>query len=86
MYAKKSPAASPDADRMGRFLGQLRVHEGITLKELAHGLCTLSHLGRIENGEREVGKQLTDALFQRLGKPVELFERILDWDEFQQWA
>ena len=86
MYAKKSPAASPDADRMGRFLGQLRVHEGITLKELAHGLCTLSHLGRIENGEREVGKQLTDALFQRLGKPVELFERILDWDEFQQWS
>lgn len=76
---------SRDVDRMGRFIGQLRVHEGITLQQLARGLCTVSYLNRVENGEREVGKQLTDAFFQRLGKPVELFERILDWDEFQQW-
>ena len=76
---------SRNVDRMGRFIGQLRAHEGITLQQLARGLCTVSYLNRVENGEREVGKQLTDAFFQRLGKPVELFERILDWDEFQQW-
>ena len=74
------------ADRMGRFIGQMRVHEGITLAQLAHGLCSVPFLNRIENGEREVGKLMTDAFFQRLGKPVELFERILDWDEFQQWS
>lgn len=44
-----------------------------------------SYLCRVENGEREAGKLLTDALLQRLGKPVELFDRILDWDEYQQW-
>lgn len=73
-------------DRMGRFIGQLRDHEGVTLSQLSHGLCSVTFLNRIENGEREIGKQMTDAFFQRLGKPVELFERILDWDEFQQWS
>lgn len=73
-------------DRMGRFIGQLRDHEDVTLSQLSHGLCSVAFLNRIENGEREIGKQMTDAFFQRLGKPVELFERILDWDEFQQWS
>lgn len=86
MQEKKNKTISPTADRMGRFIGQLRNHEGVTLGQLAHGLCAPSFLGKIENGEREVGKQLTDAFFQRLGKPVELFERILDWGEFQRWA
>lgn len=57
----------------------------MTLGQLAHGLCSVPYLNRVENGDREIGKQLTDTFFQRLGKPAELFERILDWDEFQQW-
>lgn len=86
MSKRKNFTIPPTADRMGRFIGQLRSHEGIPLHRLAHGLCSVAFLNRIENGEREVGKQLTDAFFQRLGKPVELFERILDWDEFNQWT
>ena len=75
----------PVMDRLGQIIGQLRVYEEVTLEDLAHGLCSPSLLNRIENGEREIGKQLADAFFQRLGKPAELFERILDEDEFQQW-
>ena len=86
MQNNKTNDASFAPDRMGRFIGQLRIHEGITLSQLSHGLCSVPFLNRIENGEREVGKQMTDAFFQRLGKPVELFERILDWEEFQQWS
>ncbi len=86
MPKTKTDASIYSPDLMGRFIGQMRVHEGITLQQLAHGLCSVPFLNRIENGEREVGKQMTDAFFQRLGKPVELFERILDWDEFQQWS
>ncbi len=86
MYEDDEKMVACTADRMGRFIGQLRAHENITLTQLAHGLCTPSFLGKIESGECEIGKQLTDALFQRLGKPVELFERILDWGEFQRWA
>ena len=85
MHTKESTNITSITDRMGRFIGQLRNHEGISLNQLAQGLCTVSYLNKVENGEREINKQLTDALFQRLGKPVELFERILDWDEFQQW-
>lgn len=85
MKDNKKTTDSAVADRMGRFIGQLRDYEGVSLQQLAHGLCSIPHLNRIENGEREIGKQLTDTFFQRLGKPAELFERILDWDEFQQW-
>lgn len=85
MPNERKSTVSVDADRMGRFIGQLRTHEGIPLHKLAHGLCSPAFLNRIENGKREVGKQMTDAFFQRLGKPVELFDRILDWGEFQRW-
>ena len=69
----------------GRYIGQVRAYEGVSLEQLAQGLCTKSYLCRVENGEREAGKLLTDALLQRLGKPVERFDRILDWNEYQQW-
>lgn len=85
MKNERKSTVSTDADRMGRFIGQLRTHEGIPLHQLSHGLCSPAFLNRIENGKREVGKQMTDAFFQRLGKPVELFDRILDWGEFQRW-
>ena len=77
--------SEPQIDRMGCYIGQVRAYEGVPLEQLAQGLCTKSYLCRVENGEREAGKLLTDALLQRLGKPVELFDRILDWDEYQQW-
>lgn len=86
MTARKTRRISPYADRMGRFIGQLRDHEGITLEQLSRGLCEKSYLNKIENGDREVGKLMTDAFFQRLGKPVEKFERILDHEEFVKWT
>lgn len=86
MANRKTRRISPYADRMGRFIGQLRDHEGITLEQLSRGLCEKSYLNKIENGDREVGKLMTDAFFQRLGKPVELFERILDHEEFVKWT
>ena len=86
MPKKKPRRISPYADRMGRFIGQLRVHEGITLKQLSRGLCEYSFLNKIENGERQVGKLLMDAFFQRLGKPVDFFGRILNRREFVKWT
>ena len=51
---------------MGCYIGQVRAYEGVPLEQLAQGLCTKSYLCRVENGEREAGKLLTDALLQRL--------------------
>lgn len=70
---------------MGKFIGESRSYEGVTLHQLAEGLCTSAYLNQIENGHREAGKLLTDALLQRLGKSVDLFELILNWKEFQSW-
>lgn len=84
MQEKKHRRISPHADRMGRYIGQLRVQEGITLKQLSRGLCC--YLNKIENGERQAGKLLMDAFFQRLGKPVDLFGRILNHKEFVKWT
>ena len=75
----------PVIDRLGQLLGQIRLYEGVTIEKLADGLCSTSLLGRIEAGEREIDQQLADTFFQRLGKPAELYERILDEDEFQSW-
>lgn len=75
----------PVTDRLGQLLGQIRLYEGVTIEKLADGLCSTSLLGRIEAGEREIDQQLADTFFQRLGKPAELYERILDEDEFQSW-
>lgn len=72
-------------DRIGQYIGQVRVYKGISLELLSKGLCTPAYLCRVESGERETDKLLTDALLQRLGSPTELFWRLLDQDEFQQW-
>lgn len=72
-------------DRLGQFLGSARIYECISMDQLTVGLCSPTYLSRVEAGEREADKMLTDALFERLGKPTELFERILDWKEFCAW-
>ena len=71
MPKKEHKQIPPHADRMGRYIGQLRVQQGLTLMELSRGLCC--YLNKIENGERQAGKLLMDAFFQRMGKPVDLF-------------
>lgn len=84
MPKKEHKQIPPHADRMGRYIGQLRVQKGLTLMELSRGLCC--YLNKIENGERQAGKLLMDAFFQRLGKPVDLFGRILNHKEFVKWT
>lgn len=72
-------------DRIGQYIGQVRVYKGLSLDALAKGLCSPTYLCRIESGEREADKLLTDAFLQRLGSPAELFWRLLDENEFRQW-
>lgn len=72
-------------DRIGQYIGQVRAYKGIALEPLANGLCSPAYLCRVEAGKREADKLLTDAFLQRLGSPAELFWRLLDQDEFQQW-
>lgn len=72
-------------DRLGIYLGKIREYEKITRAQLAEGLCSEAQLARIESGEREADKLLTDALLQRMGKPADLFMRLLDEAEVQDY-
>lgn len=72
-------------DRLGVYIGNIRTYEEISQRQLARGLCTEAHLARIEIGEREADKLLTDALLQRLGKPADLFMRFLEEREVQRY-
>lgn len=72
-------------DRMGIYIGQIRTYEKVTLQQLSQGLCSVAYLNRVEHGEREVDKLLTDTLLQRLGKPVNLFIRFLDTKEIESF-
>ena len=72
-------------DRIGTYLGEIRRHEKLTLKQLTEGLCTPAQLMRIESGEREADKLLTATLMQRLGKSIGQFDVLLGLDEYHQW-
>lgn len=72
-------------DRLGVYIGKLRKEMKISQMRLAEGLCSEKHLANIEIGNREADKLLTDALLQRLGKPVDLFMRILSDQEVQSY-
>lgn len=82
---KENTIVSNSYDHIGQYIGQARIHEGITQEQLSRGLCTRSLLSRIENGSREVEALLAVALLQRLGKPVDLFTLILNREEFESW-
>jgi len=72
-------------DRLGIYLGELREYEKIPRVQLAEGLCSETLLARIESGEKEADKLLTDALLQRMGKPADLFMRLLDESEVKRY-
>lgn len=55
-----------------------RTQKGITQKELAKGICSISHLCKIENNSKDANKQTLSLLMKRLG--VQL-ESIVDKDE-----
>lgn len=68
-------------DRMGIYIGKIRIYEELTLEQLAAGLCSVGMLSRIERGEVEAGILLANTLLQRLGKSGDQFEWLLDKQE-----
>ncbi len=57
----------------GRMLKDIRKDRGFSQKNVCEGLCSLSQLTRIEKGELEPKKWLSDALMERLGIDPLLF-------------
>lgn len=70
--------------KIGKMLGTLREETGISQKDLARGIFTLTDYSRIERGERETDKMHLEALFQRLGKSGDKLEFAIPIGEYYQ--
>lgn len=72
-------------ESFGVFLKEQRKKNGVSLDQLAEGLCSLSELARIESGERSAGKALRDRLLYRLGISPDCYEHFVFEDQYIQW-
>ena len=66
-------------------LKNMRTEEGISLDQLALGIMSASQLARIEKGERSVAKVVRDRLLERLGVAKDLYENLLDLEDYREW-
>ncbi|TLS34937.1 helix-turn-helix domain-containing protein [Pseudalkalibacillus caeni] len=58
--------------------GKLRYYrklKGLTQEQLAHGICSVSYLSKIENGSAQSSDNIINLLFERLGISVEKKEK-----------
>lgn len=68
---------------IGNFIKQKRIELGITQEELSEGICSVTTLSRLENGEQTPRSSNVKALLQRLGYSDALFFRAAGKEEFE---
>lgn len=68
---------------MGSMILKLRQELKISQEQLGRGLTDIVELSRLENGGKETDRFLLEALFQRLGKPVDKFEMTISDEEYR---
>lgn len=68
-----------------KFLKRIRTEENVYLEQLAEGLMTVSQLARIEKGQRPIPKNLRDRLLGRLGIASDLYENLLNIEDYAAW-
>lgn len=68
-----------------KFLKRIRKEENVFLEQLAEGLMTVSQLARIEKGQRPIPKNLRDRLLGRLGVASDLYENLLNIEDYAAW-
>ena len=80
---QKAPLES-DQD-FANFLHRVRKERDIHYEQLAEGLMSISQLSRIVKGKRPVHKNMRDRLLGRLGIASDLYENLLDVDDYRAW-
>ena len=85
MKKKKKKALRESDPAFASFLQMVRKERNIYLEQLAEGLMSASQLARIEKGQRPVHKNMRDRLLGRLGIASDLYENLLDIDDYRTW-
>lgn len=63
-----------DCDSIGSMINKLRIKEGISLDKLSRGICDRSTLMRIEQGKSPGHLWNLEAIMQRLGRDISIYE------------
>lgn len=73
-------------NKIGIMLFGLREKEGISQKNLARGILSVTELSRVESGNRGIDRLHLEALFQRIGKSLDKLELAMSMDEYHLFA
>lgn len=68
--------------KIGNVILKRRIDLNLTQEELSFGICSVSTLSKIENGERYPNKKNFDALMQRLGGSVDMYNTFVSENDF----
>ena len=69
-------------NKVGYILREIRESEMRTVKNTARGIMSVSELSKLENGEKDVGYLILEALFETLGKSIDKLELAISQKEF----
>lgn len=73
------------AKEFAKYVNELRDEKRLSMEQLCEGLCTERAAWYIEQGEREPGRMLREAILERLGVGAEDYESYLGCIEYAQW-
>lgn len=73
------------AKQFAKYVNELRDKWGLSMNQLCEGLCSRRAAWYIEQGEREPGRMLREAILERLGVGAEDYECYLGCVEYAQW-
>lgn len=74
----------PDQD-FGIFLKSVREEVGVSGEMLGEGLVDTGQLSKIESGLRLAGKMLRNRLLGRMGVTPDMYENLLDIEDYAAW-
>ena len=66
-------------------LKYFRKKYNLSQEEICEGICSVTTLSRLEQGNREIDSLLGQTLLGRIGKEVTLFETMLNEADFELW-
>lgn len=73
------------AKQFAKYVNEKRDKRGLSMNQLCDRLCSERAAFYIEQGEREPGRMLREAILERLGVGAEDYECYLGWEEYAQW-
>ena len=68
------------------FLESIREYRGVTTEQLCAGLCSVSQMHYIQNGERLPDYLMRNRIMARLGISSEGYEDYVHYDEYDRWC